>query len=510
MPPYLNRQFSEKNNLRNEPYKQQRNNASLLKEPLRQKPEKKVAKTKTAKSITTQKIERASHVESQGPAIQVFIRKAITDRRRVLGKEKSTVLLSENRAISFSESKKSLGAGSHTEESSFVFDKVFDSSITEKSVYLDTVKPLVEHTFKGGKSICFAFEQTESGKLCSMSNSKCCLYTQATKDLFCLLKKKEYLGFSAWISYYEVYEHYINDLLGNKKRQISKSNEKGKESLIIPGLKELRLNDIDTWLNVHNYRKKTEKKIGNQKTLMCYAVLQICLKNRGQKYGKIGFIDFFGNGKRNQDKNTSQKSFETNCGMLILKEYFRVLSQYKEQKPFGGSTLSMSLHSTFIGNSKTCIIATVPPNALNDNHMLNTLRRIYRIKEFKSSSNIGGKQSSISIKKSRSENSGSMHSMIDLEETAQNKQLPKITKKHIKKILKNHWTEIRENQLYISAAKKLLSDVNEAHNELQYFNPKYQVYLERLKELLKQKIDRAKAFQREIRDDLCSDDESNE
>jgi hypothetical protein len=92
---------------------------------------------------------------------------------------------------------------------------------------------------------------------------------------------------------------------------------------------------------------------------------------------------------------------------LALKECIRALDQDKRHTPFRQSKLTQVLKDSFVGNSRTCMIATVSPNQSNSEHTLNTLRYADRVKELKNGGNVSQLQQETS-------NSSSFSSFISL------------------------------------------------------------------------------------------------
>jgi kinesin family protein 2/24 len=74
------------------------------------------------------------------------------------------------------------------------------------------------------------------------------LYVLAGRDIFSLLKKPEYSHFSAWVSFYEIYQGHLYDLLGNRKRLYAR--EDGKQQVVIKGIQEYEVDCVEQLLQV--------------------------------------------------------------------------------------------------------------------------------------------------------------------------------------------------------------------------------------------------------------------
>jgi hypothetical protein len=222
--------------------------------------------------------------------------------------------------------------------------------------------------------------QTGSGKTYTMLDPKHGLYFQATNDIFQLLKQPQHQSLEAHVGYYEIYQGQLFDLLNNRRRLIPR--EDGKSNIIISGLKEYRIRTAATMMQVFdvgNRERTTCKTHSNDTSSRSHAVLQILLKQPNKVFGKLNFIDLAGSERGTDrgmqaDAKTRMEGAEINRSLLALKECIRALDQEKRHAPFRGSKLTMVLRDSFVGNSKTCMIATVSPNHSNSDHTLNTLR----------------------------------------------------------------------------------------------------------------------------------------
>jgi kinesin family member 2/24 len=119
--------------------------------------------------------------------------------------------------------------------------------------------------------------------------------------------------------------------------------------------------------------------------------MTMTLKHYDRVYSKISFIDLAGSERgadvQHQDKKTKTDGAEINKSLLALKECIRALDQDKKHTPFRGSKLTQVLKDSFVGNSKTTMIANISPAASSCEDTLNTIRYADRVKELKKEPN---------------------------------------------------------------------------------------------------------------------------
>ncbi|KAL0143677.1 P-loop containing nucleoside triphosphate hydrolase protein [Mucor lusitanicus] len=330
---------------------------------------------------------------TSSPKITVCVRKRPLNKYELSTNQPDVTELTSSNTIEIHAPKQKVDLTSYTVQHAFTFDHVFDCHTSNQSLYQQTTLPLVEHMFQGGKATCFAYGQTGSGKTFTMLDPQQGLYFKAIHHIFELLKDHQHAGLQTWVGYYEVYQGQLLDLLNNRKKLIPR--EDGKGNIVIAGLKEHRIHSLTTLKQVFefgNRERSTSKTQTNDNSSRSHAVLQILLKNRNSAiHGKMNFIDLAGSERgsdrgRNTDAKTRLEGAEINRSLLALKECIRALDQDKGHAPFRGSKLTMVLRDSFVGNSKTCMIATISPNQSNSDHTLNTLRYANRVKELRGES----------------------------------------------------------------------------------------------------------------------------
>lgn len=142
------------------------------------------------------------------------------------------------------------------------------------------------------------------------------LYIMAARDIFSMLRKPENQHLSAWIGLYEIYQGQLYDLLNERKKLFAR--EDGKNNVIISGLKEYPIDNVDKLIQVFDYGSsvrstgkcmwvqvmcsmsyphQTGSTGANDSSSRSHAVLQILLKhkvNRKKIHGKLSFIDLAG------------------------------------------------------------------------------------------------------------------------------------------------------------------------------------------------------------------------
>ncbi|KAF9150059.1 Kinesin-like protein kif24 [Linnemannia schmuckeri] len=320
--------------------------------------------------------------------IRVCVRKRPLNSKEINRGEKDMAGVT-GRQLTVDEPKVRVDMTKYIERHGFVFDEVFDSDATNEDVYRRTAYPLVQYLFEGGKATCFAYGQTGSGKTFTMLDDKQGLYVLAARDIFVMLRKPENAHLAAYIGFYEIYQGHLYDLLNKRKRLHPR--EDGKSNVVISGLKEYEIMNVEGLMQVFEYgnnARSTGSTNANADSSRSHAIMQIVLKDQSRNVvGKLSFIDLAGSergaDRGETDAKTRMEGAEINKSLLALKECIRALDQDKKHTPFRQSKLTQVLKDSFVGNSRTCMVATISPNNSNSEHTLNTLRYADRVKELK-------------------------------------------------------------------------------------------------------------------------------
>ncbi|XP_048402707.2 kinesin-like protein KIF24 isoform X1 [Stegostoma tigrinum] len=324
--------------------------------------------------------------------IHVCVRKRPLRVREVRRGEIDVAKVEENKSVLIHEKKEAVDLKQYLQQHVFYFDEAFEETCTNYDVYLKTAYPLIQHVFSGGMATCFAYGQTGAGKTYTMigTDQNPGLYALAAEDIFMHLQTSEQdRALFIWISFYEIYCGQLYDLLNMRKKLFAR--EDGNHTVQIVGLREIQVDAVQSLLEVISWGSKARSTGAsgiNADSSRSHAIIQIQLKNLNSTIvGRISFIDLAGSERaadaRDSDKQTKIEGAEINQSLLALKECIRALDQEHPHTPFRQSKLTLVLKDSFVGNSKTCMIANISPSHVATEHTLNTLRYADRVKELK-------------------------------------------------------------------------------------------------------------------------------
>ncbi|NXD05461.1 KIF24 protein, partial [Certhia familiaris] len=340
---------------------------------------------------------RSSTLDKETPwteseKIRVCVRKRPLCLREERRGEVNIITVKDKETLLLHEKKEAVDLTQYILQHVFYFDEVFGESCTNQDVYMKTAYPLIQHIFNGGNATCFAYGQTGAGKTYTMigNHRNPGLYALAAKDIFRYLEvSPSRKDLNVLISFYEIYCGQLYDLLNGRKRLFAR--EDGNHVVQIVGLLEVQVDSVDQLLEVilKGGKERSTGATGvNSDSSRSHAIIQIQIKDTANRaFGRISFIDLAGSERaadaKDTDRQTKMEGAEINQSLLALKECIRALDQEHTHTPFRQSKLTQVLKDSFIGNSKTCMIANVSPSHIATEHTLNTLRYADRVKELK-------------------------------------------------------------------------------------------------------------------------------
>uniref|UniRef100_A0A452UQP9 Kinesin family member 13A n=1 Tax=Ursus maritimus TaxID=29073 RepID=A0A452UQP9_URSMA len=251
---------------------------------------------------------------------------------------------------------------------------------------------ILEKAFQGYNACIFAYGQTGSGKSFSMMGSAeqlgliprlcCALFKRIS------LEQNESQTFKVEVSYMEIYNEKVRDLLDPKgNRQSLKVREHKVLGPYVDGLSQLAVTsfeDIESLMSEGNKSRTVAATNMNEESSRSHAVFNIIITqtlydlqsgNSGEKVSKVRAA-----GERLKEGSNINKSLTT-LGLVISSLADQAAGKGKNKfVPYRDSVLTWLLKDNLGGNSQTSMIATISPAADNYEETLSTLRYADRAK----------------------------------------------------------------------------------------------------------------------------------
>lgn len=283
----------------------------------------------------------------------------------------------------------------------YYFDNVFSSDSNQLDLYVDTARPIVEKVLEGYNGTIFAYGQTGTGKTYTMSGNPDSPQTKgiipnAFAHIFGhIAKARENQKFLVRVSYMEIYNEEVRDLLG---KDVSKSLEVKERPDIGVFVKDLsgyvvhNADDLENIMRLGNKNRVVGATKMNQESSRSHAIFSITVESSelsqgdmtNVKMGKLQLVDLAGSERQSRTQASGQRLKEATKINLSLSVLGNVISALVDGKsthiPYRNSKLTRLLQDSLGGNSKTVMCATISPSDINYMETISTLRYASRAK----------------------------------------------------------------------------------------------------------------------------------
>ncbi|GAA5983840.1 hypothetical protein JCM5350_007569 [Sporobolomyces pararoseus] len=313
------------------------------------------------------------------------------------------------------------GRAIEKETKSFAFDKSYWSACgkdepgyaSQQTLYDDLGKDLLDHSFQGFNTCIFAYGQTGSGKSYSMMGygSDRGIIPLICEALFERIKDREAaeegLKFTVEVSYTEIYQEKVRDLLNPSNKGTLKVREHPTLGPYVEGLSKcavVNFEDIEHLMDEGTKARTVAATNMNETSSRSHAVFTLLLTQKrhdsttnmvGEKVSRISLVDLAGSERANATGATGTRLKEgalinkslTTLGRVIAALAAASGGQGKDAKkaaekvPYRDSVLTWLLKDSLGGNSKTAMIAAISPADYEET--LSTLRYADQAKKIK-------------------------------------------------------------------------------------------------------------------------------
>ena len=281
---------------------------------------------------------------------------------------------------------------------SFTFDKVYWGSSATEKIYTEMGAHIVEHVIEGYNGTIFAYGQTTSGKTHTMIGSESLpgITPLALNDLFRHINKSD-KDFKVWVSYLEIYNEVINDLLNSASINL-RIREDPSQGSFVSGLRHKRVTGveevIETLRSGESNRKYRATNI-HEHSSRSHTVFRVLVESEEiQDLGEevhmkgnvrlsvLNLVDLAGSERANDVGDNSETNY-INKSLFVLANVINKLAEGGTHIPYRDSKLTRILANSLGGNAFTSIICNISPDVSNLSLSLSTLRFAFRAKKIK-------------------------------------------------------------------------------------------------------------------------------
>ncbi|TLD22751.1 hypothetical protein PspLS_07613 [Pyricularia sp. CBS 133598] len=305
--------------------------------------------------------------------------------------------------------RKSLISYRGKEGGDYFYDNVFATHDDNSKVYDHSAKRLVRRVMEGYHGTVFAYGMTGTGKTFSMQGTASSpgVIPLAITDIFSYIRETPSREFLLRVSYLEIYNERIHDLLsmptgsgvgGNTGQEEIKLREDSKRGVYASPLKEEIVQSPTQLLRViarGDQARRTASTQFNARSSRSHAVVQIVVESRervpgtstaggdskrsgmlpgGVRVSTLSLIDLAGSEKAAESKERRTEGSHINKSLLTLGTVISKLSEYKDKDgkmsekdgkhlPYRDSKLTRLLQGALSGNSLVSILCTIQTGA---------------------------------------------------------------------------------------------------------------------------------------------------
>lgn len=297
----------------------------------------------------------------------------------------------------------------------FSFDRAYDENTEQRELFEYVGLELLEHSFNGFNTCVFAYGQTGSGKSHSMvgyAEAKGLIPLTCSKlfdDASEMMGKDPNLNITVEVSYIEIYNEKVRDLLNPKNKGNLRVREHPSLGPYVEDLSKLVVKDfqdIEHLMDEGNKARTVAATNMNETSSRSHAVFTLVLtqkrkdeetKLEAEKVSRISLVDLAGSERANSTGATGSRLKEganINRSLTTLGKVIAALAQAsidppkgkKKQAlenfvPYRDSVLTWLLKDSLGGNSKTAMIAAISPADYEET--LSTLRYADQAKKIK-------------------------------------------------------------------------------------------------------------------------------
>ncbi|KAJ7513536.1 hypothetical protein O6H91_23G003500 [Diphasiastrum complanatum] len=279
---------------------------------------------------------------------------------------------------------------------SYVFDHVFGSQVKNADLYKIHIKEVIMSAVRGFNSTVFAYGQTSSGKTYTMQGSALDpgIIHLAIQDVFSTIYSTASREFLIRVSYLEIYNEEINDLLAPENRKL-RMHENLERGIYVAGLREEIVSSPEQVLEFlafgesHRHFGETNMNLYSSRS---HTIFRMVIESRDKvnnsdassdavRVSTLNMVDLAGSERISKTGSGGVRLKEgthINKSLMTLGTVINKLSEgagrHGGHIPFRDSKLTRILQPALGGNAKTAIICTITPDEIHLDESRGTLQ----------------------------------------------------------------------------------------------------------------------------------------
>lgn len=258
------------------------------------------------------------------------------------------------------------------------FDAFHGEETTQQEVFLSSVKPVLPNILTGQNASVFAYGPTGAGKTYTMlgSSEQPGVIPRAVREVFNQVRSKdgnEGWSYSIGMSYLEIYNEKVLDLLSPSSQDLPIREDKDK-NILIPGLTHTAISsfpDFEKHFGPATLNRTTASTKLNQRSSRSHAILLIKVVrtqhglSRRLQTGKLYLVDLAGSEDNRRTGNQGIRLKESGAINLSLFTLSKVVDSLNSgtaiRVPYRDSKLTRLLQDSLGGSAHSVMIANIAP-----------------------------------------------------------------------------------------------------------------------------------------------------
>ncbi|KAL3880211.1 hypothetical protein ACJMK2_032468 [Sinanodonta woodiana] len=291
----------------------------------------------------------------------------------------------------------------------FTFDTVYGPESKQVDVYNESARPIVDSVLEGYNGTIFAYGQTGTGKTFTMEGVRSVpelrgIIPNSFAHIFGhIAKSEDDTRFLVRVSYLEIYNEEVRDLLGKDQTHQLEVKERPDIGVYVKDLSAFVVNnadDMDRIMTLGNKNRVVGATNMNLHSSRSHAIFTVTIEcsekgpdgEQHVRVGKLHLVDLAGSERQAKTGATGQRLKEATKINLSLSTLGNVISALVDGKsshiPYRNSKLTRLLQDSLGGNSKTAMIANIGPTDYNYDESISTLRYANRAKNIQNKARI--------------------------------------------------------------------------------------------------------------------------